>query len=130
MGSSACAFVPRFFQKTNRGDPLAFRYHFLSIRLWKGLVPQSSNIPGTARKNPPDARRVEGERIRKLEPDGSSEDESAAGGDRESNHAGNVITDRGIAKAEERRSGRAAGIFHKRINACVVGVVQHVHRRG
>src|SRR6266852_564933 len=38
---SARVFAPRFFQTSPRGSVLALRYHFASIRLFRGLSPPS-----------------------------------------------------------------------------------------
>jgi len=37
----ARAFAPRFLQTPPHGGALALRYHFTSIRLWRGLSPPS-----------------------------------------------------------------------------------------
>src|ERR1035438_6214209 len=49
--SSARVFAPRFLQTPPRGDALALRYHFSSVRLSRGLSPpEMSNMPGTHEK--------------------------------------------------------------------------------
>jgi len=58
LRSGSCApahtFAPRFLQTQPRGDALAFRFHFASIRLGWELAPHKQpNVPGAPKKRPP-----------------------------------------------------------------------------
>src|SRR6476661_5772512 len=95
---------------------------------WKQSFTPPISLAWLAVQSPPGASLAELKP--RLEPQGSSKDNSPAGRYRKVNCARNVIADRGITEPIERRLGSCACIFHERINACIVRVVKHVYKRG